>query len=787
MKIIVQTRIHQLIRTLEQQLFSHRVTVIAVFALITIVLGYRAAHLRPEASINKMLPAHPYISNYLRYENQLRPLGQVVRIAVATTQGNIYNAEFLHKLKQISDEVFYVKGVDRGTMKSLWTPNVHWYEVTEHGLESGLVIPAEFDGTAKHVDQVRRNVVRSNLVGSLVANDHRSTLILVPVLELDPDTGEKLDYARLAGDLETRIRDRYESLFIKIHITGAAKVIGELVIGARQMSMYFALTVLTTILVLSAYWRCWRSVVAVVACSVLAVVWQLGIAQWLGFGINPFSLLVPFLIFAISVSHAIQNVNVMMQSRVRGIDTVYAARETFRTLFTPGTTALIANAVGFAAMTVIPIVVIREIAVCASIGVAIIICTKMLLLPVLMSYIGISPTGMGQARWRAAAPHRTADMVSNLTHPFVAKVVAATALVAFGIAWYAARNLQIGDLDSGAPELRVDSRYNVDNRFISENYASNSDVFIVLAITPPGECGSYTVAEAVDRLQWDMENLAGVESTWSLFSAMKHMIVASNAGNLKWAAITRDRYIANSAHRKIPSTLYNAQCSMVPILVFLSNHTADTLTRVMRTAERFADENSNDRVRFELLAGNAGIEAVTNVKVAQSKHSMLLVVFMAVGLLVWIEFKSWRVVVCILVPLYYSSVLAEAVMAMAGIGLKISTLPVIALGAGIGVDYGIYIYNRFEGYRTSGVGEKEAVRETLRSTGAAVFLTAMTLTIGVFTWFFSEIKFQADMGLLLAFLFMWNMIAAVVLVPVLIRLLNQRMDRVPVPFPNKRI
>ncbi|MBA5640076.1 RND family transporter [Duganella sp. LX20W] len=760
-------------RLFEPILFGHRLKVILFFVLVSVLLGFQILKLKSDASFQNMIPAsHPYIANYLKYENELRPLGNVVRIAVENKRGDIYSQDYLDTLRKITDEVFYIPGVDRSNMRSLWTPNVMWFEVTEEGMTAGHIVPDGFDGSPDKLEQVKTNVVRSGQIGNLVANDHRSTIIMAPLLELDPQTGEKLDYGQFSDRLERLIRQKYENGGIKIHVTGFAKVVGDLIHGARAIGLFFAITFVLACVLLYAYSRCLRSTAVTILCCSLAVIWQMGIVSLLGFGMNPYSILIPFLTFAIGVSHAVQNINTMASEVHGGRSNMAAAKATFRLLFIPGSVALLCDVVGFSTLMVIDIGVIRELAIGASVGVFVIIFTKMFLLPILMSYVGVSPACLRKQERKARSAHRVARTLSRVTEPRVARVVALIALVILGVAWTCSRDLKIGDLDPGAPELRSTSRYNRDNAYTVAHYSSSPDVFVVMVTTRPGECASYPVAAAVERLQWEMENLPGVESTVSLFTGMKKMIAASNGGNLKWSAISRDRYISNEAHRSLPSDLNNNDCSMVPVMLSLSDHKAATLSRVVQAAEKFSAEHSNQDMRFVLAAGNAGIEAATNIVIKQAEVQMLLLVYGIVALLVWWEFRSWRVTVAVMLPLYITSVLCEAIMAKLGLGVKVATLPVIALGVGIGVDYGIYIYNRLEHYLDRGHTLKQAYFETLKTTGTAIAVTGVMLALGVATWVFSDIKFQADMGLLLAFMFLWNMVGAIVMLPALVSLLG---------------
>ncbi len=768
----------------ETWVFSHRRTVLLVFAVLSVLLGWQALHLRPDASFSKMVPrSHPFIANYLDYETQLNPLTNVVRVAVETTEGDIYSKEFLSLLRQVSDEVFYIRGVDRGNMRSLWTPNVHWYEVTEEGMRNGPVIPSNFDGSPAMLEQVRTNVLRSGTVGSLVATDHRSATIQVPLLEVDPLTGDKLDYGRLSDELEALVRDRYQDGTTQIHITGFAKVVGDLIAGIRDVAAFFLVTVVLSTVLLLWYSRCWRSTASTIFTCLLAVVWQLGIVRLMGLGLDPYSVLVPFLTFAIGVSHAVQNINTMAAERASGATPLDAAKSTFRVLFIPGTIALVCDAVGFSTLLVIDIGVIKELAISASVGVAVVILTKMFLLPVLMSYVGVSRRGVARAQARRdKIRHALSDLLGRFAGPKWALLAVGVSLLLLGGALVESRDLKIGDLDPGAPELRPDSRYNKDVAFFTEHYSTSADVFVVMVTAPEGDCGSYSVASLVDQFQWRMEDLPGVESTESLFTNMKKTIAGTNgAGDLRWYAITRNRYISNSAHKMVPSRFYNTDCSMTPVVLYLADHKAETLSGVVAAVQAFSAEFDDPDIHFLLAGGNAGVEAATNIVIKQSEPLMLALVYGIVALLILWEFRSWRVTVAIVFPLFITSMLCEAIMANLGLGVKVATLPVIALGVGIGVDYGIYIYNRLEYFLDRGLDLRAAYAETLKTTGQAVAMTGLTLALGVMTWVVSAIKFQADMGLLLTFMFLWNMVGALVLTPALISLLMPGLRRRPAP------
>ncbi|MEE8365320.1 MAG: MMPL family transporter, partial [Gammaproteobacteria bacterium] len=751
---------------------------------ISLWLGYQAMGLKPDASFEKMIPgSHPYIQNFITHREDLSGLGNAIRIAVETREGDIFTAEYQELLKQVTDEVFFLPGVDRSALKSLWTPNVRWKDVTEEGFVGGPVIPNDYDGSSRTLEQLRQNTLRSGQVGRLVANNFKSSIIHAPLFDINPETGERLDYQAFSAQLERLIRDKYQTDQYRIRMTGFAKVVGDLIDGATQVVLFFLLALIITALLLYFYTRCLRSTLVTLACSMLAVVWQLGLLNALGYGLDPYSMLVPFLVFAIAVSHGVQIINAMTLESAGGAEPLTAARRAFRRLYIPGLAALVSDGVGFITLMMIDIAVIQELAVTAAIGVAVVILTNLLLLPIMMSYLRISPRALAYIN-RQQVKHRQGQrsiwhLLQGFTRPRTAMVTVLVSAMLFAFGAHLSRDLKIGDLDPGTPELRTDSRYNLDNAFMTANYSTSSDIFVVMVVTRDEQCASFANLDLIDRFQWAMANVPGVQSALSLADAAKLTLSSLSEGSLKWHALSRNQYLLNATLAYVPQGMVNAQCNMTPVLIFLNDHKADTLERVIDAAETFAAEHDSDAIRFQLAAGNSGIEAATNQVISKAQYRILALVYGVVALLCLLTFRSWRALVCIIVPLALTSVLCQALMTLLGIGVKVATLPVIALGVGIGIDYGIYIYNRLGSYLFQGMALSEAYLLTLMSTGRAVAFTGLTLAIGVGTWLLSPIKFQADMGILLTFMFLWNMLGALILLPALAYFLIKPKDVTP--------
>ncbi|MDD2736972.1 MAG: MMPL family transporter [Desulfuromonadaceae bacterium] len=775
---------------LERLIFNNRMVVMVACVLVTLLLAYQTTKTVFNASFEKMLPqSHPYIKNYLANKKDLPGLGNSIRVVVENTQGDIFDPQYLDVLRQINDDLVLTTGVDRAWVKSIWTPAVRWNEVTEEGFQGGPVMPDNFDGSPEKVAQLKQNIARSGIVGSLLGTNYKSALVFVPLLDNDPNTGKRLDYSAFSKKIEESIRKKYEATAatdgkgtaqangkIKIHIVGFAKMVGDLIDGLMQVMTYFGIAALIATIVIFLYTRCIRSTVLVILCSVVAVIWQLGIVATFGYELDPYSILVPFLVFAIGVSHGVQKMNGIMQDVGRGTHKQIAARYTFRRLFVAGLTALMADAVGFAVLMMIDIPVIKDLAITASIGVAGLIVTNLLLLPVFLSFTGVSAKAARQSLQEETdeSKGKGAGAIWSLLDHFTERRWATRALLISAVlavaGFIVSLNLKIGDLDPGAPELRPNSRYNKDNSYITSNYSLSSDQFAVILKTPIEGAIKYEPLIEADRLAFALRQVPGVQATVTLGDSIRMVTAGTYDGNPKWYTLNRSQQVLNYGGQQScfdNPEMINSTISVTPVIAYLTDHKAETLTRVLTVAEEFVTKHSTKDRQFLLAAGSSGIEAATNIVVKEANRTMLLYVYGAVIILCFITFRSWRAVVVAVLPLILTSILCEALMVVLGIGVKVATLPVIALGVGIGIDYALYLLSMQLKYQREGLPLGEAYKKAVQFTGKVVALVGITLAGGVITWSLSPIKFQADMGILLTFMFLWNMVGALVLIPAL--------------------
>ncbi|WP_439815884.1 efflux RND transporter permease subunit [Zavarzinia sp. CC-PAN008] len=957
-----------MMQRVENFVFRFRAFILMVLFAVTVVMFYMATGLRMDAGFTKQLPiGHDYIDTYFQYQDQFAGANRVL-IVLEAKDGTIFTPDYLRELKAATDDLFFIPGVARGTVSSLWTANTRFFEITEDGIRAGDVIPPSFSADAGGMELARTNILKAGLVGRMVANDFSASMITAELQDIDPETRRRLDYFEVAKRLEENIRQKYENDKVSVKIIGFAKLMGDIADGAKSVVFFFAIAFVLTVLMLYLYCRSWTLTFVTLTASLCSLGWQFGLLYIFDFGLDPLAVLVPFLVFAIGVSHGVQQINMIGAEIANGKTKEQAARDTFSFLFLPGSVALLTCLAGFGTLYIIPIGMIQELAITASIGVALKIISNLLMLPLLASYI--APTGEYARKVQAAMASREKywPTVAKIALPRNAFIFVGFCAMLSAIGIYVSRDLQVGDTNDGAAELWPNSRYNTDTRFIVDNFNIGVDLLTVVVETPQDTCVERRVMNLLDRFQWEMANVEGVQAAIGLPLLAKQIGTLWREGNLKWRVLPRNSDVLSQAINPISTSsgAFNQICTVMPLQIFLRDHRAETINRVVHAVEAFRDEHKlhteivglinrmpgasdadkatvvhyaqqaliltamsefldgnresfqrfglasdwltpeldaavkaapadskpvdvalatldgivkqagdndisrsqwnrvmpfvrtqvdnlpaeikeqidtimqssteakrarvaamaaeyiqahrvsietgdrnfatthpldavvaylrtpgekpaileqaadylslpetkSEAINVRLASGNVGIMAATNEVVAKSELPMLLYVYGVVIALVLLTYREWRGSLCCVLPLIVSTIIGNWFLTWMGLGLKIATLPVLAIAVGIGVDYGIYEYNRIQRYMRAGKNPHQAYLQALKDVGSATMFTGFTLAVGVSTWSFSELKFQADMGMLLTFMFMVNMIGAVTLLPALIAVIE---------------
>lgn len=780
-------RLAKAIQGLEEFCFERSRVILLVFFLATIVSAWFAIQLRMDAGFEKQMPiGHDYIATYKKYESDVLGANRL-NIVVKARNGDIWTIAGLAHLYRVTQAVMNLPNVSRLGVQSLWTPNTFINEITEEGFRAEPIIPGTVTVDNLSDDKVReiRAVAGAGgVVGTLVSKDQTSAMIVAEINEYNKD-GLKIDYVEYNKYLENDIRRQFENEKFEVQIIGFAKQVGDIADGAKSVVVFCVMALLLT--ALAVYWYChsFKLTVLPIVCSLTSLVWQFGALKLLGYGLDPLAVLIPFLVFAIGVSHGVQQINFIVREVAAGKSASVAARSSFSGLLVPGTLALIVAFVTFLTLTLIPIPMVKELAVAACIGVVFKIATNLVMLPILVSKLKLSEAYAVEALVKRNQRSNWLRYLAKVAEPRAATITLMITATIFVAAVINSADRVVGSVEAGAPELRSDARFNKDAISIATSYDNGLDWISILFESPSEvSCERPDIGRFQDKFVGFIKNAPGVLSVSSFSELVRSYNEGYNEGNPKMNVIPLDsaNYATMAAEIGRLRGYVRKDCGMSAVHVFLENHKAETINGVVRKVKEFRAENDLEGVSILLASGNAGVLAAINEEIERSETPMLIYVYLCIAALVLIVYRDFRAVLACCLPLTVGTFIGYWFMKELSIGLTVATLPVMVLAVGIGVDYAFYIYNRLQLHLAQGESIVKAVENSMLEVGMATVFTALTLAIGVATWSFSDLKFQADMGMLLSFMFVVNLVMSMTALPALAVVLERLFPRKRKPF-----
>ena len=756
-------------------IFSRRKSLLFMFVVLTIALGFSSSNIKTGADFLKTVPVnHDYMKVFSEYKKSFGGANKII-VAITPANDSVYTNTSLNILKEITEDVFFIDGIERSSVTSLFTPNVRFVEVVEEGFRAGNIISADFSGAESQIIKIRENVLKSNWNGRIVARNGSSALVVATILDQD-QKGNTVDVFKIAKSLEN-IRKKYETDELKVHIIGYSKAVGDIADGASGVIIFFGYAFLLIMILLVIYFKSFLLTLYTLICSLVPVVWLLGLMPILGLSLDPMSILIPFLIFSIAISHAVQMVNAWKNEGLSGNCRLESSRLAFKSLFIPGTTALLANAIGFGVIAVVEIDIVRELVITATLGVLLMIVSNKFLLSILLSYFPEN-----SKLYKSLGNGELADKFWSIVQKILIFRNSIFILILFAITsffcFFYAQKIQIGDLGIGVPELREDSRYNKDVLVITNSFdiAVDSLKVIVELNGKDSPCLNKEVMESIDEFEFVMRQNENVIAVQGMAGLVRKINQSYSENNVRWRVVPETSIqIAQGVGyaTRLGNAYMNAGCTALPITIFLRDHQSMTINSVVDDVKKYAKTNNTNLINYKLAMGNAGVMAATNEVIATSEILVNFALFVAVSILCLVVFNSFSITLSIVLPLLLVTMACNALMVFLTIGIKVNTLPVIALGVGVGVDYGIYLFERIShGIKLHDQSLSDAYLVSLKQRGSASIFTALIMSIGVLSWVWSDLKFQQDMGLLLGFMLFFNMIGAIIFVPVIAKILN---------------
>ncbi len=769
---------------------TYRAFILAAMIAITVLWALQIPTLSIVTSFADLLPqTHPYIKIHKEFRETFGGANQLTML-LEVKKGDIFNQETLGKIKYVTEELLTIPGVDRFKILSLAHKKLSTFKYTSWGIESSYLMWPHIPETEAELRKLKSSIF-SNLryYGTFVSYDCKRSLITADFYE------EELDYRAIYQGLSD-IRSHVEDDNHRLSIVGYPMeigIIGDMVDKVNYILLATALVI--PVLLFMAYRSIW-GMLLVPSAGIISGIWGLGFMAVMGYNLDPLIFVMPFLIALMAFRHSHQLYNRFYEEYLQHGDKITGAQTVIEQMFLPGLTSVITDAFGIAIVAIVPIPLLRNIAIACSFWSIITVFIGLILTPILLTYTPLSPPflrHMEKERLKEAERRGLANHFADWLGPWLItlrgrSIVIVLVLVILGFSYYWSERLIVGDAEVGSNYLYPSSRYNRDSLQINKTHPLINPLYIVLWGEERDAVKSVKVLEDIHRFTDFMQGRSGAVGTQNIIQMLMGMNQAIHADDPKWYGFPDNEFAILQLFQQMVSAgdpgfvdrFLDYHDRFSNIVVLFKDKTGPTIKKAIDTAKEYITNYSNlseeDAIVYRLAGGVIGVQAAINEVVAEKQLQTLLIALCGVFLFCAINFRSVKIGLILMLPLALSNFMAFAYMAIFQIGLSISTLPVSAAGIGMGVDYGIYLIARLEeeSRRETSISLEDALIRTIKTYGKSIIYIAGTLVIGLLVWMLSPLKFQAQMGLMLAVILFLNCLGAVFLVPVLTLLLRPR-------------
>lgn len=737
-----------------------RVWVVTLVAVLTTVFAVFATRMEVKTVFSDMLPqSHPYVKTHEKFKDTFGG-SNIVSIMLEVEEGDIFQFSVLEKIKKLTRDLQLVDGVNQFQIISLASKKLKEIKASTYGIEATPLMWPGVPSSESGLAELRESVLNNPLVyGSYVSTDLKSTLITVDFIDhlVDYETVFK-EISELASQLETD--------GVSARVAGEPILYGWVRHYLPETVSISLLTVLGLIAVLFVLTRTWRGTLLPLLAGLISAIWALGIGSLLGFNFDPLIVVVAFLITARSISHSVQLVTRFDELVKEGaVACKEAARISMTELFRPGMLGVVADAGAILVVVLTPIPLLQKVAIIGAIWVATISVAAVVMTPVLLSWL--TPNDRFAHPFNVGRPlHAVLDLCVRVVTTRARYVVIASAAVMLLVSTLFAFKLEVGDAQPGSPILWPDSEYNLDAAAINQKFQGADRMFVVFSGDNMDDLKEPEVLSHMDKFQRFMEaqpEIGGTLSIANVLGAVKGML---HEGNPRYEELGSDKmengelmylYLTGSEPGDL-ERFSDGQYKDGAVTLFFRDHKGTTIRTAIARVKEFIAENPMTIASYQLAGGLVGVLGAVNEVLLAGQIEAIALALLVVVICCTVVYRSSTAGMFFMVPVLLSNTLTFMYMAINDIGMNINTVPVVALGIGLGVDYSFYIIDGIKEELEKHNDPLRAITKSLHSAGFGVLVTGGTLVVSVLLWTVSSLRFQAEMGLLIS---LWLFVSAV--------------------------
>ena len=762
-----------------ERLIAHRKPVLLGVTVATLIFAVFALRLELVSRFDEQLPQnHPFIRVHSQYAPTFGSANTIM-LMLEVKEGTIFTQETLGKIFQVTQRLDKIHGVNHDLINSIAHRTNRRVRMLSGGLQVVEPVMEHAPENADEIELVRRIVHTSrNLYGVLVSLDEKAALITATFIE------GRLDYRRVFDEVTRSVIEPYEDDNTRIYAAGQPWLYGWVYYYATEVFLIFLATAVLMWVLLYWYFRDVRGALRPTITGAVSAIWGLGFIKMIGFSLDPLTLVIPFFVTARAVSHSVQmHDRYYEEYKKANWQKEPAIIASFAELFVPTLSGILTDALGLLVMLLVPIVLLQKLAISAAAWILSITVSELLLNPIIYYYLRAPDIRVVEKRERGLFKRFIYTVTDAILSPIGGTLTLAGWGVILGVSAYFWQHLVIGDPTAATPLLPRDAPYNAAHARIQETFGGVEELMVV--VERQGEKNTVAVPEAlraIEKLQRYMERDPSVGASFSFVDILVVVNSAMHEMESKWEVLPQTSSQANLLLGSYFSgTSYHESNRVIdyayraaPIRFYCTDHKGENVRRIIKRAREYIEAHPLESVQFLLAGGPIGVLAAANEELLQNDILINILGFGTIFIVLVVTYRSVLAGVYMLIPLLVANAVVNAYMGARDIGINIHTLPVVTVGVGFGIDYGLYLVSRMiEEYRT-GLLLPEAVRLAVATSGKAVTFTAVTMILGTLFWTFSHIRFDSEMGLLLALWMGVSFLSTVTLLPVMVVMLKPR-------------
>lgn len=758
-----------MIRRFAISCINNRIYVLGVIFTLTLLMGFMATKVEIKTVFDDLVPStHPYISTHNQYKETFGG-SNLVSIMLEVNKGDIFREPVLKKIRQLTLDLRMIPGVNEFQIISLASKKLKQINVIDGDINSEPLMWPDLPQGQENISKLKESVIRDPFVyGAYVSKDLKSALITVDFYD------NLVDY-EIAYDEIMNLVKKFEDEDIKFKVVGEPILFGWVKHYLPETFHIALMSIFLLTFFLFLVSHTWRGTALPFLAGIISCIWAMGAAKLIGIHFDPLVVVVAFLITARAISHSVQLVTRFEDEFASGEKTsIDAAINSMDSLFKPGMLGVIADAGCMIVVILTPIPLLQKMAIIGTVWVCTIAISAVVLTPVLLSYV-VRPR---KKKKFDISPYLTKmlNLCIRITSGRGAYVVLGVSVTIFVASSLYSFNITVGDANPGSPILWPESKYNIDSSAVNKNFRGSDRMFVVFAGQSQDALKKPETLKKMAEFQRFMEaqpEIGGSVSLADMLPSMKYILREANPRYYELGATEGENaelmylYVAGSDPGDL-DRFSDSNYKDGSVTLFFRDHKGETIRTAISRIKEFIRDHSLEDVQIRLAGGFVGVLASINEIILAGQVEAIALGLLVVVICCAFFYKSLGSGMLFMVPVLLSNAITFSYMAAKGIGMNINTVPVAALGIGLGVDYAFYIADGIKEEMQHCNDIPMAIARSLHGAGRGVLITAGSLIFSVFMWSFSSLRFQAEMGSMMALWLGVSALSALLVVPSMI-------------------